>query len=90
MSFTLIIDIRGLCLFAPHGDAMHVLLPDEAAGEHGHHHPPHHARFIFDAQYDAEAAARGVATHDSRIWKRLAHKAFIPEVVPGSAAQHAL
>lgn len=24
------------------------------------------------------------------IWKRLAHKAFIPDIVPGSAAQHAL
>jgi hypothetical protein len=24
------------------------------------------------------------------IWKRLAHKAFIPDIAPGSSAQHAL
>jgi MFS family permease len=36
------------------------------------------------------ASALALAVGAFFIWKRLAHKAFIPAVVPGSAAQHAL
>jgi hypothetical protein len=58
MSFTLVIDIRGLCLFAPHEDTMHVLLPDETS--HREHHPMgvHLARFHFDPRYNAGGSTR--------------------------------
>jgi hypothetical protein len=53
-TFTLVIDIRGLCLFAPHDGVMHVLLPDEtAAHQHEQHEmPPHVARFAFHPDYN--------------------------------------
>lgn len=62
-SFTLVIDIRGLCLFVPHEGAMHVLLPDERAAhgqqqqqeQHEHEHramPAHVARFGFSTDHN--------------------------------------
>jgi hypothetical protein len=77
MAFTLIVDFRGLCLFAPHVNEqnvheMHVLLPDETADHgHGHHHPPHLSRFIFEDKYNAPGntnPARGEEPFHGLLW----------------------
>jgi hypothetical protein len=65
MAFTLIIDIHGLCLLAPAPDPadpgkdhMHVLLPDERAGQHGPMMEPHFASIRFHQMYNARGNTR--------------------------------
>lgn len=49
-TFTLVIDIRGLCLFVPHEGAMHVLLPDERAAHGQQHDHDQHEQHVQDGQ----------------------------------------